>query len=335
MCTGAVSGWRQFVEDVEAFQLVDAAGEVRRCSREENAELFALAIGGYGLFGVIVEVTLRLALRRTLRRVVRVIDIEEADPAARRRIDEGFLYGDFQFNIDPASPDFLTAGVFSAYCPVDGDPEPPASQKGIAREDWLRLLTLAHSDKGEGFRKYAQFYVGTDGQLYKSDTHQLAEYQEGYHAEVERALGSPVRGSEMITELYVPPGRLIEFLHCAAKMLVEQEASVIYGTIRLIMPDETTVLAWARERFACIIFNLHVDHTPAAIARAAGTFRALIDLAIRLEGSYYLTYHRWATAEQLAACYPCVREFLAAKRRLDPRGIFQSDWYRHYAPHFT
>ncbi|MEA3189234.1 MAG: hypothetical protein QOD99_3064 [Chthoniobacter sp.] len=323
------------VEDVEAFRIVCADGEVRRCSRDENSELFALAIGGYGLFGVIVEVTLRLAPRRTLRRVVRVIDIEEADPAARRRIEEGFLYGDFQFNIDPASPEFLTAGVFSAYCPVAGDPEPPKEQKRIAREDWLQLLTLAHSDKGEGFRKYAQFYVGTDGQLYKSDTHQLSEYLEGYHAEIERTLGSHVRGSEMITELYVPPPRLIEFLHSAAEMLVERQASVIYGTIRLIMSDETTVLAWARERFACIIFNLHVDHTPAAIECAAETFRDLIDLAIRLGGSYYLTYHRWATAEQFAACYPRVREFFAAKRRLDPQGVFQSDWFRHYAPHFS
>src|SRR5262245_51515071 len=37
-----------FVSEVEAFTLIDAAGELRRCSRSENAGLFALAIGGYG-----------------------------------------------------------------------------------------------------------------------------------------------------------------------------------------------------------------------------------------------------------------------------------------------
>ena len=36
--------------------LVDAAGALRRCSRTENRELFQLAIGGYGLFGVITSV---------------------------------------------------------------------------------------------------------------------------------------------------------------------------------------------------------------------------------------------------------------------------------------
>ena len=51
------------ISDVESFVLVDAAGRVHTCSRRENRELFALAIGGYGLFGVIAHVTLRLVPR--------------------------------------------------------------------------------------------------------------------------------------------------------------------------------------------------------------------------------------------------------------------------------
>src|SRR5262245_59300358 len=43
------------VADVESFVLVDADAEVRRCSRTENAELFRLAVGGYGLFGVVTS----------------------------------------------------------------------------------------------------------------------------------------------------------------------------------------------------------------------------------------------------------------------------------------
>jgi FAD/FMN-containing dehydrogenase len=37
-------------EDVESLTLVDAAGEVVECSRDHNAELFRLVVGGYGLF---------------------------------------------------------------------------------------------------------------------------------------------------------------------------------------------------------------------------------------------------------------------------------------------
>lgn len=323
------------VGDVERFTLVDAQGRPTTCSRDENADLFALAIGGYGLFGVITDVTLRLAPRRVLRRVVRVIDIEDAVPAAERRIGEGFLYGDFQFDVDPDSPDFLTKGVFCGYSPVDDDRQPPDDQRALSRDDWLDLLTLAHRKKREAFTRYAQHYLATDGQLYWSDTHQRAVYLEGYHAEIDRRLGAACAGSEMITELSVAPERLVAFLRAAARLLTEHEAQVIYGTIRLIQPDTETVMAWAPQRRACVIFNLHIDHDDAAIARAADTFRALIDLAAGMGGSYYLTYHRWATPEQLERCYPRVREFFDAKRRFDPQCVFDSDWHRHYAPHFT
>lgn len=322
------------VSDIESFTLMPSTGERLQCSRTKNAEHFALAIGGYGLFGVIVDVTLRLAPRRTLRRTVRVIDIEDAINAAERRIREGFLYGDFQFDIDPRSPDFLTKGVFSGYRPVEGDPQPPAGQQVLSRDAWIDLLTLAHGDKARAFTLYAQHYIATDGQLYHSDTHQLSEYLEDYHLEVDRRLGSVHRGSEIITELYVPPESLVEFLRAAAKLLVEHETPVVYGTIRLIQPDRDTILAWARSRFACVIFNLHVDHADESLRRAAEAFRSLIDLAIGLGGSFYLTYHRFATPQQIGHCYPHIHEFFEMKRTLDPGDVFQSDWYRHYAPHF-
>ena len=105
---------------------------------------------------------------------------------------------------------------------------------------------------------------------------------------------------------------------------------VIYGTVRLIERDEDSFLAWAREPWACVIFNLHTVHTPEGLEHSAGAFCRLIDYAIERGGSYFLTYHRWATSDQLEACYPQFREFLERKRLYDPDERFQSDWYRHY-----
>ena len=48
--------YRPIVQDIEAFQLIDANGKLIQCDREQNRELFNLAIGGYGLFGVISTV---------------------------------------------------------------------------------------------------------------------------------------------------------------------------------------------------------------------------------------------------------------------------------------
>jgi hypothetical protein len=165
--------------------------------------------------------------------------------------------------------------------------------------------------------------------VYWSDLQQLGYYPAGYHAELDRN----TRGSEMITELYVPRARLADFLAAAAERLRALRASVIYGTVRLIERDRDTFLAWAREPWACCVLNLHVEHSPGAsggLARARRAFRALIDLAAERGGSYYLTYHRWATRVQAEACHPRLRAFLAKKREHDPEERFQSDWYRHH-----
>ncbi len=321
---------RPLVQDIESFVLVDAAGEARRCSRDENGELFRLAIGGYGLFGPVASVTLRLARRQKLQRVVEIADVESLMPAFEARIADGFLYGDFQFAIDPASPDFLRRGVFSCYHPVDPQTPMPEMRRELSGEDWSELLRLAHADKARAFEHYSRYYQSTSGQLYWSDTHQMSWYQDGYHRLLDRTLGTTARATEVITEIYVPQAELACFLGEVADDLRSRAVEVIYGTVRLIERDEETFLPWARESWACTIFNLHTEHSAAGQERSAAAFRALIDAAIRHGGSYYLTYHRHATREQVEACHPRFADFLRAKLERDPDEIFQSDWYRHY-----
>jgi FAD/FMN-containing dehydrogenase len=117
--------------------------------------------------------------------------------------------------------------------------------------------------------------------------------------------------------------------------LRENQTLVIYGTVRLIEKDDESFLAWAKQPYACIIFNLLTVHTSTGIEKSANSFRRLIDLAIARGGSYYLTYHRFARREQVLNCYPRFAKFLDFKKTYDPTERFQSDWYRHYRSMFA
>lgn len=326
--------FRPFIQDVESFSLMTAAGELRHCSRRENSELFRLAIGGYGLFGVVTTVTLRLMPRTKLERHVEIIDIEKLMPALDRRIADGYLYGDCQFSTDRASESFLKTGVFSCYRPLPSDASMPPEQKELAEQDWRELYYLAHADTRRTYEIYSSYYLSTHKQRYWSDTHQLSVYVDNYHKDVDRRLAGPP-GTEMISELYVARAALPKFLENVRSDFRQHNTPLIYGTIRLIEKDSESFLAWAREPWACVVMNLHVTHSEEGRRRAEDAFRRLIDRAIEHGGSYFLTYHRWASRAQVEACYPQMPEFLRSKRHHDPQEVFQSDWYRHYRRMFA
>lgn len=317
-----------FVGDLEALEVVTADGEVVSCNRHQRPELFRHVVGGYGLFGVVTAAILRLTPRQQVERVVELSEIDGLTERLYERIAAGALYGDFQFATDPANPNFLRRGILACYFPT-GDSKPiPPRQRRLSQADWNRLIELAHRDKTRAFEEFSEFYLATSGQRYWSDTHQLNLYLESYHSALEQRLGCGTRGGEMITELYVPRERLSAFMGDVRSDFLRYPVDLIYGTIRLSEADTESALPWAREPYACVVFNLHVDHQAAAIADAAAAFIRLIDHAIAHRGSYYLTYHRFARPDQLLRCHPRIREWLAAKHRSDPTGVFQSDWYQ-------
>lgn len=327
--------FKPIIDQVESFRLMDHTGEIRMCSRQENPELFRLTIGGYGLFGIVTSVKLRLWERKKVQRIVEIRDLKDIPQMFEQRINDGYLYGDFQYATDSNRDSFMRRGVFSCYRPVD--PATPITQNQIRfhPDDWAKLTYYTHKYKLRAFDVYTKRYLETSGQIYWSDSQLSAAYMDNYHEELDRKLHAKAKGSEMITEIYVPRASLISFMEEAREELKRHKANVIYGTVRLIEREDESFLCWAKESWACIIFNLHIDHEPKKIDEAAAAFRSLIDIGLRHGGSYYLTYHRWATKEQVEKSYPQFGEFLKMKLKYDPDEIFQSDWYRHHKQMFA
>lgn len=213
----------------------------------------------------------------------------------------------------------------ATYCPTDVTP--PKSQRNLSDQEWLAFLELAHTDRKTGFEKYRDFYLSTSGQVYDSDLHAFGVYLSNYSRHLASRLSTPHLSTLMITELFVPIAVFPDFMRDAARLLRKPGAPVIYGTVRRIEPDRETFLPWARTRMACIIFNLQMVHESAQLKIASDKFRNLIDLAIAYNGTYYLTYHGYATDQQLRTCYPEFDLWLKEKQKHDPEQKFWSDWF--------
>ncbi len=324
---------KPFIQDVESFLVIDANGKERKCSRHENTQLFRLAIGGYGLFGNIYSVKLRLIPRQKVERVVEIIRVEDLMQAYEKRIAEGFLYGTFLYSTNSESDDFLRKGTLLCYRPVETKKPVPDYQEQLSNEQWMNLRYLAHTDKERFFQKVLSYYLSTSGQVYWSDTHQMGTYIKGYHKQLDRMLGTP-EASDISTEVYLPQEDLTEFLDMVREDFRKNGVNLIFGDIGVIQKDNESFLVYARKPFARISFNIHTVHSHVGVDQSRQAFRRLIDMALRRGGSYYLTHHKFATEEQIKACYPQFPEFLRLKKQYDPEERFQSDWYRHYKEMF-
>ena len=97
-----------------------------------------------------------------------------------------------------------------------------------------------------------------------------------------------------------------------------ESINIIYGTVRLIEQDKESFLAWAKKPYACVIFNLHIEHNTGGMIRGGDALRRLIDIGLRHGGSYYPTYHRYALQRQVEACYPQIAGLPQAQAQVRP-----------------
>jgi len=76
------------VNHVASLTVVTPDGELRRLSRQRNRDLFALVVGGYGLFGTVYSITLRIAtLARAVERATRPQDLTFQKCRANRELE--------------------------------------------------------------------------------------------------------------------------------------------------------------------------------------------------------------------------------------------------------
>jgi hypothetical protein len=114
-------GWQNnsgpIASTVQGFSLLKADGEIVHCSRTENAELFGLVLGGYGLFGIILEVELKVVPNRLYlmkRYMVPYRDyIKTYSLHAEGRKEVEMAYG----RLDICTDNFLKDAILNVFIP--------------------------------------------------------------------------------------------------------------------------------------------------------------------------------------------------------------------------
>jgi FAD/FMN-containing dehydrogenase len=100
----------------------------------------------------------------------------------------------------------------------------------------------------------------------------------------------------------------------------------------LVVPLKENVLTYAPTDMFAIVLYVNQPTTPEGNDQMAKQTRETVDLAISLNGTFFLPYQPYYTPEQLRRAYPQIDAFFAAKRRFDPQTLLTNTFYERYAP---
>ncbi len=201
-------------------------------------------------------------------------------------------------------------------------PASPTSQRALSRDDWGELLLpRAHDKQRAPSSATPSYYLATSGQLYWSDPHQLGDYLDGYHGGSTGDSSADVPATEMITRaLRAARASSPDFMAEARDDFRAQRRRPHLRHVRLIERDDETLPRRGRgSRGPASSSTCTSTHTPAGDRPTpADAFRRLIDLALERGGSFYLTYHRWATRSRWKPATRSSWSFCARKRAARP-----------------
>jgi FAD/FMN-containing dehydrogenase len=320
-------GWQPnsppIASTVESLRVMLSDGTVVTASRHEERELFSLVLGGYGLFGVILEARLRVVKNRLLRRLTREIPANEfaaSFAAASPRADLAFG------RLAVAPSVLMTRALLTTYEPVPVPRLPPLRPTPESKLVRALFRGQLDSEYGHELRWTAERWLGGEG---------------GNTATRNQLLSEPVQifqnrrpnRTDILQEYFVPPPRLPEFVARAARLVEPHLGGLLNVTLRNVLADHDSALPYATAERLGLVFLFDIARTPAADARLAVLARELIDAALSVGGTYYLPYRLAATQQQLERAYPMARDVFDKKRRYDPAGLFSNELYERYQGH--
>lgn len=312
---------------VRSIKMMFPDGVIRTCSRTENADVFRHAMGGYGLFGVILELELDMVPNLRLE--------PRFEPVAGRRLGQRFAealasdrsiamaYGRLDVSID----NFFNDGLLITFRPTEDQSDLPAAEGSgivsVISADIFRMQT--ESERSKQFRWWTEKTLGPSFTGVTTRNNLMNE------PVITLDDGDPSR-TDILHEYFVPPDRFNDFVEVCRAVIPASYQQLLNITVRYVGADTESVLAYAPEpRIASVmLFSQEMSRRGEEDMRRMT--HELIERVLEIGGSYYLPYRPHASLDQLTRSYPRAADFAAFKRSLDSRLIFRNlMWDRYFS----
>ena len=321
---------------VKSFRIMLSSGEIKTASLSENPELFKSALGGYGLFGVILDADIEVVDNEMYEWKTAYMNYKDFPEYYKKNIENNNQIGLTYSRISIAPTSYLTETAVHTYTKTKFNGEIPPLKPD--EHNWLNRLVINFSKTG-GFGRWTRWMLEkyAEPSLHTCSRNQAMSQKEvclvSRNQEMYDSMGylkNKLKDTDILQEYFIPQEKMADFVDGLRNTVKTDGANLLNVTIRIVSKDTITALPYAKEdMFAFVLyFNQKLNEKESKILQKTTT--DLIDLANSLNGTYYLPYQLYYSEEQLHKAYPEIDSFFAAKKKYDPILLFENKFYEKY-----
>jgi FAD/FMN-containing dehydrogenase len=327
----------QVAPTVRSMRIMLSDGEIVKTSPTENSELFRHVLGGYGLFGVILDAEISVVDNEMYTRKAVYMNYADFPKYYEQNVENNPAVGLVFGRLSVAPQSYLRETVIHIY-------EKTAFNGALPRltppqHDTLDRFIINFSKTGgagRGLRwtleKYAEprlhTCVARNQAMNQKEPCLVTRNEEMYDDMA--YLKNRLPDTDILQEYFVPYDHMPQFVDGLREVVQRNGANLLNVTIRTVHHDNVSALPYAKQdMFGFVLyFNVKFDNRDNEILEK--TTSDLIDVAENAGGTYYLPYQLFYSRNQLQKAYPEIDDFFAVKKKYDPMGLFSNKFYEKY-----
>ncbi|CAN5133249.1 FAD-binding oxidoreductase [soil metagenome] len=315
------------ISTVKSFTIMLADGSIRRITPEQP-ELFDAVIGGYGLFGIILEVELEVTDNVMYERDTTILNYHDF-PEFFEKITQEKTYGLFYAHLSTSPLSFFKDMIIYGYKKIEHEgPFKPLGKISLINLRRFLINLSKRRHYAQVFKWIAEKYI--DPAIDKLRTKNLVSRNEIMHDSVEYLENVLINETDILHEYFIPHKNFIPYIDQMRTILKNSKIPVLNASIRIIN-KESNMLNYAPEDMFAIVLYLNQRVDTESLQAMKKLTSDLIDLTLKFDGTFFLPYQLHYTREQLQKAYPNINTFFALKRKYDPSLLFMNNFYAKYA----
>lgn len=328
-CNGIDPHYGPLIESVESIKILQADGSIIIVSRSENSELFCLAIGGYGLCGIILEVTLQVVTDDLYKPAITTVSIHDYTKKIKMLLNNPNMGFHFAFlTLTPFKKNLFGKIVCLDFNKIDLAQFSDKKQKKIRQLQQPQFTKI----KKMGVKLWSKskiikaFHWIPETKKYNK----VISRNNIMRPPVDHMCINSLKSTHLLQEYFIPIDKFTQFIQSLEKITQQLNVNIMHIALRYIPKNTESYLNYTSTDRIGIVILLNQKFTEQDYKKTEQWTQKLIESAYILGGAYYLPIQLHATKDQALKTYPQLDNFFALKKSYDPAELFMNHFYKKY-----